>query len=51
MKLHISARGLIQSNALAHLVTLNEDGSPQVTVVWAGMDGDDIVTGNCITAF
>ena len=38
-----SARALINSNALAHLITLNEDGSPQVTLVWAGMDGDDVV--------
>ena len=42
MKLHLAARALINSNALAHLVTLNEDGSPQVTVVWVGLDGDDV---------
>jgi len=30
----------------AHLVTLNEDGSPQVSVVWVGLDGDDIVCGH-----
>ena len=44
MKLPESARELIASNALAHLVTLNADGSPQVTLVWAGLDGDDLVT-------
>jgi PPOX class probable F420-dependent enzyme len=38
-----SARGVIESAALAHLVTLNPDGSPQVTCVWVGMDGDEIV--------
>ena len=38
-----SARAVLQSPALAHLVTLNPDGSPQVTVVWAGLDGDEIV--------
>lgn len=38
-----SARSLLASAALAHLVTLNEDGSPQVTCVWVGLDGDEIV--------
>lgn len=31
---------------LAHLVTVNADGSPQLSVVWAGLDGDDIVVGH-----
>lgn len=46
MKLPDSARSLIESSAHAHLVTLNPDGSPQVTLVWAGLDGDDIVTAH-----
>jgi PPOX class probable F420-dependent enzyme len=46
MKLPDSARELIESGAHAHLVTLNPDGSPQVTIVWAGLDGDDIVAGH-----
>jgi PPOX class probable F420-dependent enzyme len=46
MKLPDSARELIESGAHAHLVTLNGDGSPQVTLVWAGVDGDDIVTAH-----
>lgn len=46
MKLPESARSLIESGAHAHLVTLNPDGSPQVTMVWAGLDGDDIVTAH-----
>jgi PPOX class probable F420-dependent enzyme len=46
MKLPESARELIESGAHAHLVTLNPDGSPQVTLVWAGLDGDDIVTAH-----
>jgi PPOX class probable F420-dependent enzyme len=41
-----SARPLIESGSLAHLVTLNEDGSPQVTCVWVGLDGDEIVCGH-----
>jgi PPOX class probable F420-dependent enzyme len=41
-----SARAVLESAALAHLVTLNPDGSPQVTIVWAGLDGDEIVTAH-----
>jgi PPOX class probable F420-dependent enzyme len=41
-----SARFVIESAALAHLVTLNRDGSPQVTCVWVGLDGDEIVCGH-----
>lgn len=38
-----SVKRIIESPALAHLVTLNEDGSPQVSCVWVGLDGDEIV--------
>ena len=41
-----SARQLITSGTHAHLVNLNPDGSPQVTLVWAGLEGDDIVTAH-----
>jgi PPOX class probable F420-dependent enzyme len=41
-----SARAVLESPALAHLVTLNPDGSPQVTVVWVGLDGDEIVAAH-----
>jgi PPOX class probable F420-dependent enzyme len=30
---------------LAHFVTINQDGSPHVTIVWVGLDGDQIVIG------
>ena len=46
MNLPESARTLIESDALAHLVTLNPDGSPQVTCIWVGLDGDHIVSGH-----
>jgi hypothetical protein len=46
MKLPDSARRLVESDALAHLVTLNPDGSPQVTCIWVGLDGEDIVSGH-----
>jgi PPOX class probable F420-dependent enzyme len=38
-----SARAVVASGALAHLVTLEPDGSPQVSCVWVGLEGDDIV--------
>jgi PPOX class probable F420-dependent enzyme len=41
-----SARELIESGALGHLVTLNEDGSPQVTCVWIGIEDDELVSGH-----
>jgi PPOX class probable F420-dependent enzyme len=40
------AREVLESNELAHLVTLNPDGSPQVTCVWVGLEGDEIVSGH-----
>ncbi len=46
MKLPHSARELIESGSLAHLVTLNPDGSPQMSCVWVGLDGDEIVSGH-----
>ena len=44
--LHPQARELIESDRLAHMVTLNPDGSPQVTCVWVGLDGDEIVSAH-----
>jgi PPOX class probable F420-dependent enzyme len=41
-----AARELIESGSLAHLVTLNADGSPQVTCVWVGLEGDELVSGH-----
>jgi PPOX class probable F420-dependent enzyme len=39
-------RDLIESGPMAHLSTINGDGSPQVTVIWIGLDGDDLVSGH-----
>jgi PPOX class probable F420-dependent enzyme len=39
-------RELIESGPLTHLSTINPDGSPQVSVIWIGLDGDDIVSGH-----
>jgi PPOX class probable F420-dependent enzyme len=41
-----AARELIESGALAHLVTLNADGSPQVSCVWVGVEDDELVAGH-----
>lgn len=50
MKLNDAARALIGSGADATLVTLNPDGSPQVSLVWValqrGEDGDELVVGH-----
>ncbi len=46
MKIPPEVRALIESGCPAHLVTLNRDGSPQVTLVWIGLDGDEIVSGH-----
>jgi len=39
-------RALLETGRMAHVTTLNADGSPQVSVVWVGLDGDDLVTGH-----
>jgi PPOX class probable F420-dependent enzyme len=46
MELPDSARELIESGSLAHLVTLSPDGSPQISCVWVGLEGDEIVSGH-----
>ena len=40
------ARKALTSGRLAHLVTLNADGSPHVTVVWVGLEDGEIVCGH-----
>jgi PPOX class probable F420-dependent enzyme len=44
--LNESARAAVTAGHLAHLVTINADGGPQISVVWIGLDGDDIVSGH-----
>ena len=38
-----SARELLRKRAWGHIVTRNKNGSPQVTLVWVGEDGGDLV--------
>lgn len=40
------AREVVAAGRHAHLTTLNPDGSPQTTLVWVGLDGDEIVSGH-----
>ncbi len=37
------ARELVRSDAVATIVTINPDGSPQLSSAWVGLDGDEIV--------
>jgi PPOX class probable F420-dependent enzyme len=38
-----SARELLATGPYAHIVTLNPDGSPHVSLAWAGFEGDEVV--------
>lgn len=46
MQLNDAARALIGRGANATLVTLNADGSPQVSVVWVELQGDELVSAH-----
>jgi PPOX class probable F420-dependent enzyme len=39
------ALALIESAAVATVVTLNGDGSPQITAAWIGLEEDELVFG------
>ena len=43
MKIPQSVREQIEKGPLAHLTTLNRDGSPQVTLIWVGIEDDEFV--------
>ena len=36
-------RELLATGPLAHVVTIDPDGTPHVTLSWAGFDGDELV--------
>ncbi|MGA8644545.1 pyridoxamine 5'-phosphate oxidase family protein, partial [Candidatus Binatus sp.] len=46
MKIPQSVRELIEQGPLAHLITLNSKGSPQVTLIWVGIENDEFVIGH-----
>lgn len=37
------AREVIESDALAHVATIDPDGKPHVTIAWVGLDDGEIV--------
>lgn len=43
MEIPQSVRDFLATGPLGHLITLDEDGTPHVTLVWAGFDGDELV--------
>lgn len=44
-ELSAQAQALLGSDAVAHVWTSNPDGSPQISVVWVIVKGDEIVFG------
>lgn len=46
MEIPSEIKVLIESGCPAHLVTLNADGSPQITLVWIGIQGDELVAAH-----
>ena len=45
VELSQAVRDLIASGPLAHVVTLDPDGRPHVSLAWIGLEGDEIVFG------
>ena len=41
-----SARAVLDGPNLAHVVTIDPDGSPQVSCVWVRAEGDEVVFGS-----
>ena len=45
VKIPVAVAQLIESAPIAHGVTLNADGSPQVSLAWVGIEDEEIVIG------
>jgi PPOX class probable F420-dependent enzyme len=43
--LSTEVREVVESGRLAHFTTIAKDGRPHTTIVWVGLDGDDVVIG------
>lgn len=41
-----SARSLLRSGRLVHCATTDPDGRPQISAIWVGLDGDEIVSAS-----
>ena len=47
--IHAEARRVLESDAVAHVATVDEDGKPHVTCAWVGLDDDErIVFGTLV---
>ena len=47
--IHAEARRVLESDAVAHVATVDEDGKPHVTCAWVGLDDDErIVIGTLV---
>lgn len=46
MELHPDLAAAIDAGQHGHLVTINPDGSPQVTLIWLGRDGDELLVAH-----
>ncbi|MBU2665063.1 PPOX class F420-dependent oxidoreductase [Actinoplanes bogorensis] len=46
MPLPDALRDLVATGPMCHLSTINPDGSPQVSVIWVGADGDGLATAH-----
>ena len=44
-ELNSEARALVESDALAHVVTINPDGSAHVSLAWIGLEDGEVVFG------
>ena len=44
--LNDAARAALTAGHIAHLATIDPDGSPQLSAVWVGLEGDTIVSGH-----
>jgi len=38
-------RDAIEASPIAHVVTLGQSGTPQISMAWIGLEGDDVVIG------
>lgn len=48
-KLTEDVRNALTAGRLGHLTTLNPDGSPQVSLVWIGLEGDEVVIAHLMS--
>ena len=39
-------RNVLESTPLVHMVTIDPDGRPQISLVWVGVEGDEVVVGS-----